>query len=37
VHGEPWNVETDESIAAGERIIASEVMTLKVKKERGGV
>ena len=39
VHGEPWNAETDEPIAAGERVIVTAVrgMTVKVKKERGGV
>lgn len=39
VHGELWNAETDESIAAGDRVIVTEVkgMTVKVRKERGGV
>ena len=37
VHGELWNAESDEPIAAGERVIVTEVkgMTVKVKKERG--
>ena len=37
VHGELWNAESDEPIAAGERVMVTEVkgMRLKVKKERG--
>ena len=39
VHGELWNAESDEPIAAGERVIVTAVrgMTVKVKKERGEV
>jgi membrane-bound serine protease (ClpP class) len=39
VHGELWNAESDEPIAADERVIVTEVkgMTVKVKKERGEV
>jgi len=37
VHGELWNAESDEPIAADERVIVTAVkgMTVKVKKERG--
>jgi membrane-bound serine protease (ClpP class) len=36
VHGELWNAESEEPIAAGERVIVTEVkgMTIKVKKGR---
>jgi len=39
VHGELWNAESDEPIAAGERVVVTAVkgMTVKVKKERGEV
>ena len=39
VHGELWNAESDEPIAADERVIVTEVkgMTVKVTKERGAV
>ena len=39
MHGELWNAESDESIAAGDRVIVTEVkgMTVKVRKGRGGV
>ena len=39
VHGELWNTETDEPIAAGDGVIVTAVkgMTVKVKKERGEV
>jgi len=39
VHGELWNAESDEPLAAGERVIVTAVegMTVKVKKERGAV
>ena len=39
VHGELWNAESDEPIAAGERVIVTALrgMTVKVKKERGEV
>ena len=39
MHGEPWNAETDEPIAAGERVVVTAVkgVTAKVKKERGEV
>ncbi len=39
MHSEPWNAETDEPIAAGERVIVTAVrgMTVKVNKERGAV
>jgi membrane-bound serine protease (ClpP class) len=37
VHGELWNAESDEPIAAEERVIVTAVkgMTVKVRKERG--
>ena len=37
VHGELWNAESDEPIAAGDKVIVTEVkgMIVKVKKERG--
>jgi membrane-bound serine protease (ClpP class) len=37
VHGELWNAESEEPIAAGEKVIVTELkgMTVKVKKERG--
>ena len=37
VHGELWNAESEEPIAADERVIVTEVkgMIVKVKKERG--
>ena len=39
VHGELWNAESDEPIAAGDRVIVTAVrgMAVKVKKERGEV
>jgi len=39
VHVELRNAETDEPIAAGDRVIVTAMrgMTVKVKKERGGV
>ena len=38
-HGELWNAETDESVAAGDGVMVTPLrgMTVKVKKERGGV
>jgi membrane-bound serine protease (ClpP class) len=39
VHGELWNAESDEPIAAGDRVVVTAVrgMTVKVKKARGEV
>ena len=39
VHSGPWNTESDEPIAAGNRVMVTAVkgMTVKVKKERGEV
>jgi membrane-bound serine protease (ClpP class) len=39
VHGELWNAESDEPIAAGDRVVVTALrgMTVKVKKERGEV
>jgi membrane protein implicated in regulation of membrane protease activity len=39
VYGGLWNAESDEPIAAGDRVIVTAVkdMTAKVEKERGGI
>jgi membrane protein implicated in regulation of membrane protease activity len=39
VNGEPWNAETDESTAEGDRVMVTEAngMTVKVRKQRGEV
>ncbi len=39
VHGELWNAESEESIAAGDRVVITEIkgMTVQVRKAPGGV